>query len=414
MIRQFLFCLGILTLAACSPKVALRPATSADLQLRTDAGESTQLKAGCYDPLAYVEHPELIRMRYLRVNFHFMNSSDGRYNMPAKDMVQFARDWIYNTNENLSKNEKMFLPPGNNTPVIPIPYRYVITTDPGIPDDTGIYQHIDDTLCYVVKTGRERNISDKRMIKKYAVNDDTVLNVFVVSHHLDSVSSKTYKADGSGISLGSSVKLFGQWNKKPSPYDYRGVFNHEIGHSLGLSHTWGGHDGCDDTPAHPNCYNKGNTPPCDSLYSNNMMDYNLWSIALTPCQIGKILMHMANLNSIQRAMLLPNWCDFDPTATIAVTDSVRWRASADISGNIVVENGGRLEIACRLSIPAGATVTVKQGGTLVLLPTARLHNACGDQWGGIILETVGKTTGTILYMEGAKIEDSPLVPGVKS
>jgi hypothetical protein len=287
----------------------------------------------------------------------------------------------------------------------------VLTPDPSRPNDTGVYEHIDDTLCYVVKTGRDRNISDKRMIKKYAVNDDSVLNVFVVQHHLDSVGSKTYKADGSGISLGSSVKLFGKWNTQPNPYDYRGVFNHEIGHSLGLSHTWGGHDGCDDTPPHSNCYNKLPTPPCDSFYSNNMMDYNLWSIALTPCQIGKILLNIANLNSMQRALIIPNWCTLDTSANITIRDSVRWRAAADISGNIIIEPGGRLEIACRVSLPAGATITVRNGAELLLLPTAHLHNACGDQWGGIILETLGKKeAGRIQYMTGAKIEDSPFIP----
>jgi hypothetical protein len=317
---------------------------------------------------------------------------------------------MYTVNLELSKNEKMFLPPGNNTPVIPIPYRYVLTPDPTRPNDTGIYEHIDDTLCYVVKTGRDRNISDKRMIKKYAVNPDTVLNVFVVTHHLDSVGSKTYKADGSGISLGSSVKIFARWNTSPSPYNYRGVFNHEIGHSLGLAHTWGGHDGCDDTPAHSNCYNRSETPPCDSFYSNNMMDYNHWSIALTPCQIGKVLMNMANLNSLQRNILIPNWCELDTSASIIVRDSVRWRASADVSGNIIIERGGRLEIACRLSLPKNATITVREGGTLVLLPTARLHNACGDQWGGIIVETLGKKkAGVIQIMDGATIKDSPLI-----
>jgi hypothetical protein len=86
MTRQLLFCLPVLLLAACSPKVTLRPATTADLQMRTVDGTDNQFKAGCYDPLAYVEHPELIRMRYLRINFHFMNSSDGRYNMPSSAM----------------------------------------------------------------------------------------------------------------------------------------------------------------------------------------------------------------------------------------------------------------------------------------------------------------------------------------
>jgi hypothetical protein len=49
-----------------------------------------------------------------------------------------------------------------------------------------------------------------------------------MTHQLDSIKSKTYKPDGSGISLGSSVKVFGKWFKKPSVWDFRGIFNHEL------------------------------------------------------------------------------------------------------------------------------------------------------------------------------------------
>src|SRR5690606_17943489 len=115
-------------------------------------------------------------------------------------------------NDMLAANQPMQLPLGNNTPVIPIPWRYVITSDPSEPDDKGVYYHVDDELCYAVKTGRERNISDKRMIQKYAVRSDAVLNIFIQTHHLDSIASPTYKPDASGISLGSSVKIFGKWH----------------------------------------------------------------------------------------------------------------------------------------------------------------------------------------------------------
>lgn len=413
--RWLIFCgWWLSTLASCSPKILYRPATSEDLQLQPATAETSPLKAGCFDPLAYVEHPEIIRMKYVRLNFHFMNSTDGQYNMQEKDMEQFARDWVYVANQNLSRNQQMFLPHGNSTPVLPIPYRYVITPDPQVPGDKGVYQHIDDELCYAVKTGRERNISDKRMITKYAVHDDSILNVFVLTHQLDSIKSKTYKPDGSGISLGSSVKVFGQWFKKPSPWDYRGIFNHEIGHSLGLSHTWGGHDGCDDTPPHPNCYNKSDKPPCDSLYSNNMMDYNLHSIALTPCQIGKVLMNMNNIGSLQRNLVEPRWCHLDTSGNITIADSVRWRGSADLEGNLIIENGGHLEIGCRISMPPGATITIKRGGSLTVLPTGWIHNACGRQWNGIVMETLKKEKGKIIVMEGGRLEDSPLVTKSKS
>lgn len=412
MLRLYTACLCMILLAACSPKIMVRPATPEDIVRLPDTKAEREIST-CYNPLSYVAYPELIRPKYIRVNIHFMNSTDGRYNMPESETTAYAREWMKATNSNLEKNMKMFLPHGNETEVIPIPYRYVISPDPSIPGDDGIYYHVNDTLCYAVKTGRERNISDKRVIERYAIREDSVMNIFLQTHHLDSIPSPTYRPDASGISLGSSVKLFGNWHKRPSVWDIRGITNHEIGHSLGLAHTWGGHDGCDDTPAHPNCWNKKDTPPCDTMYSNNMMDYNAHMAALTPCQIGKILMNMARPGSIQRNILQPTWCTLDTSATITVRDSMRWEGSVDHEGNIIIQEGGLLEIACRVSMPEGSTLTIYPGGRLVILPDGKLHNSCNELWKGIELVVEGKRKGNLIVMEGGMIENTPLMPGTK-
>jgi len=342
-----------------------------------------------------------------------MNSSDGRYNMPKEEVNAYAHEWVKVANSNLERNMKMFLPAGNDTPLLPIPYRYVISPDPSVPGDSGVYYHIDDELCYAVKTGRERNISDKRVIQKYAIRDDSVMNLFVQTHQLDSIKSPTYKPDASGISLGSSLKIFGRWFERPNVWGLRGITNHEIGHSLGLSHTWLGHDGCDDTPVHPNCWNKTDKPPCDTLYSNNMMDYNAHEAALTPCQIGKVLLNMARIGSIQRNILEPRWCHLDTTATITIRDSVRWEGSADLEGNLIIGPGATLEIGCRVSLPSDAFIQIHPGGKLVVLSTGKLHNACGETWAGIQLLKVKKNTGSLYLMEGAVIENTPKPLGTK-
>jgi hypothetical protein len=408
MFRLYVVFLAILGLSACSPKLMFSPATTDDLVMMPEPAIPDLKISSCFDPLSYVAYPEWIRPKFIRVNIHFMNSRDGRYNMPEEETAAWAREWIKVTNSNLDQNMKMFLPVGNETPVMNIPYRYVIYPDPSIPLDDGIYYHINDTLCYAVKTGRDRNISDKRVIDRYAINDDSVMNIFLLTHHLDSIPSPTYKPDASGISLGSSVKIFGNWHKKPSVWDIRGITNHEIGHSLGLSHTWGGHDGCDDTPAHPNCWNKTNKPPCDSLYSNNMMDYNAHMAALTPCQIGKILMNMGRLGSIQRNILMPTWCKLDTNANVVITDSIRWEGSQDLEGNVVIKENGILEIGCRVSLPEGAKITIYPGGKLIILKDGRLHNSCNGTWVGIEMVEEKKKKGSIFVMKGGKIENTSL------
>jgi len=405
--------LCIVALSACSPKIIVRPATADDVVLLPRTTSDTKINS-CYAPLAYVAHPELMPMKYVRINIHFMNSTDGRYNMPESEATAYARDWINAVNSNLEHNMKMFLPHNNETPVLPIPYRYVISPDPNVPGDDGVYYHVDDELCYAVKTGRERNISDTRVIEKYAIRDDSVLNIFLQTHQLDSIKSPTYKPDASGISLGSSVKIFGRWFEKPNVWDIRGIANHEIAHSLGLSHTWGGYDGCDDTPPHPNCWNKKDTPPCDTMYSNNMMDYNAHMAALTPCQIGKILMNMTRVGSIQRSILEPRWCDLDTSATITISDSVRWEGSADLEGNIIINPGGTLEIGCRISMPKEATIKIFPGGQLIILSSGRIHNSCNESWGGVELVKEGKATGKVFISEGGLIENTPQPLGNKS
>lgn len=392
--------------------MTVRPAMQEDVRILPRSAAPQPKVDPCYDPMSYVAHSALMPMKYIRVNFHFMNSTDGKYSIPESEVTAYARDWITVTNSNLEKNMKMFLPVGNTTPMMPIPYRYAITPDPSIPGDDGVYYHIDDELCYTVKTGRERNISDRRVIKKYGVRTDSVMNIFVQTHHLDSIPSKTYKPDISGISLGSSVKIFGRWFEKPNVWDLRGITNHEIGHSLGLSHTWTGHDGCDDTPSHPNCWNVSETPPCDSLFSNNMMDYNAHMAAVTPCQIGKVLLNMARLGSIQRNILEPRWCDLDTNATVVVTDSVRWSGSVDLEGNIVLANDAVLEIGCRVSLPAGAEILVHPGAKLILLSNGKLHNSCGDVWKGVQLMKEKKKSGMLYIMEGGVIENIPQPLGV--
>ena len=138
-----------------------------------------------------------------------------------------------------------------------------------------------------------------------------------------------------------------------------------------------------------------------------MMDYNAHMGALTPCQIGKILMNMTRLGSIQRNILEPRWCVLDTSATITVSDSVRWEGSADLEGNVIIKEGGVLEIGCRVSMPEGATIKIFPGGKLVVLSSGKIHNSCNSQWGGVELIKEGKLIGSVSIMEGGVIENSP-------
>jgi hypothetical protein len=297
----------------------------------------------------------------------------------------------------------MHLPLNNSTPMLPVPWYYVLTPDPAIPGHDGIYFNHDPDLYYY-RHGKNTNRTSRDVINKYAVRSDSVINIFLMPHHPDSVRSPTYRAVGTGIMLGSGIKVAQVFTPDLSPESCVGLLNHEIGHALGLSHTWGGNDGCDDTPKHDNCWYYTETPPCDSLVSNNMMDYNAWQAAVTPCQIGRVLRNVANPDSRVRKFVRNDWCTYDPAKTITITDSIHWNAPKDLSGDIVIADGGILQLSCRLSLPLGARIVVAPAGRLIL-DGCQIHNACGDQWQGIEIQERGKEHGVVEIIESPRIEN---------
>ncbi len=354
---------------------------------------------------------ENMPLRWLRVNLHFMNAADSTFNYNGEEAKTFGRAMIEQANYALANNQPMWLPRGNSTAVLPTRYRYVLTSSQGYEQDSAIYCHYDSHLFWFVSRGRNRNNYNRDVIKQYGIGLDSIINLFVMPHHPDSVLSESYKVTTAGIALGSGVKLSGIFETKKEPWAVKGLINHEIGHVLGLRHTWNTNDGCDDTPRNLNCWNKTLESPCDTAASNNLMDYNANQHAWTPCQLGKIHRAMSRETGLVRELLVPAWCRRDTTTNMTIIGSEIWDGARDLTGDLIISSGATLIINCRVSIPPGGQIIVENGATLKL-HNAKLHNACGQEWQGIKVYEDRRNPGQVVYTGDTLIEDISIRDGI--
>lgn len=396
------FLLSVILLSTtCSPKLNKIWIGSDTEIAKLEDPETYQ--SPCNDPVNYAPD-EFSDSRKVRINIHIINNPEETANFKFAEGKKFLKNLFYNANEKLGLNTKMNLPVGNDTPVLDPHFRYSLVATEG--SEEGFYYHLDEHDYYFLNKGRKKNNYKKAVVKRYAVMEDSVVNVFLISHPQDSLGSKTYKATRTGIALGNSLKISGIFSKKEKPPWYFGaLWNHEVGHVLGLAHAWNKYDGCDDTPVHPNCWDEDSGPPCDGTYSNNVMDYNKSQTAYTPCQIGKIHKGFSQLNSRIRGVVVPQWCTADTTKDIVIEKETHWQGARDLRRNIIVREGASLHLHCRVSMAKGTKVTVEPNAELHLHSYSQIHNSCGDLWDGVEVVTKKDASKQLFFYGDGRLED---------
>jgi len=355
----------------------------------------------CNEHMYYVPD-SLSPVRYVRVCVHLMDDSLGTQNFSLEEGRGFVKALINNANMRLIENHRMNLPEGNQTPALNPRYQYKIVAATDDPEDDGFYRHFDNQLYYFVNKGKYRNNYSRKVIDKYAINPDSIINIFIMPHHPDSIASESYKAHRTGIALGTSLKIAGVVEERNAPWMSATLLNHEVGHILGLSHSWMRYDRCDDTPEHDNCWGQTEEPPCNGTVSNNLMDYNASQMAITPCQLAIIHKGFNKENHKNRKLCEVNWCRLDNSKTIYIRDTTHWYGARDIIHNIEIMNGGELNIYCRLSMPENGMITVHPEASLVL-HDAELHNDCALEWQGIRLLSRKEKQASLVSMGTSRI-----------
>jgi len=205
---------------------------------------------------------------------------------------------------------------------------------------------------------------------------------------------------------------------------------HEIGHVLGLRHTYsvtccaetmlqsnfdylddffGGTNSCPQLPMP--AANWCNVGPNDDCSKNWMGAYGAQnSREATPKQLGRV--HRSSMLSSARKYFIPNTSYIQDHL---VSSNEIWDFNIRMYGNIRVKSGASLTIRCKVNMPPGSKIIVEENAQLII-EGGTITNIENKTWQGIELEGDNTKTqypengiyyhGRLITMDDAKIENA--------
>jgi hypothetical protein len=300
-----------------------------------------------------------------RINFHFLRKLDGS-GIYQEDQSENVAEIVEHLNifyENIYN------------PVIEVSPPAVYINDSRIRfEEYGIYYH------YSNEDYESGVTCDSYYYNIYGIDKETVFNIFF------------YKNDNFNNTNGCG------------PFPYVNIFNyfqnyanmqliaHELGHVIGLSHTFAGcnDDGIDDT-YHPDInlgfYECGMNEPyyrdCYPYYftgiSNNIMGYNKCRSYLSPKQLA-IVQYKNITDPIRRRYIKYIYDETYPDINI-ISNAV-WESSKVITSNLIINNDKELLIKCNVNLGPNSKIIIKPGAKLII-DGGELRSLCSEPWSGI-------------------------------
>ncbi len=322
--------------------------------------------------------PEHNPIKKVRLILHIFQKNDGSGNFQQTEKdISWIRSQIFREVNSIMAN----LPPmkleTNSKHIKDSRIRYHLDT---------ILFHQDD-FAWDMKCDKHGKASCKisfrfgnELYEKYVASASDLEHKFQAIHLFFGENEKG-KGRASGIGDKKWTIITGSYTMYQSKnfWEPAGLIRHELGHNLGLIHTWDTDDYCDDTPRNSGCWNGENC-------SNNMMDYNAQQAALTACQLGRMHFYLCGKRGNISEALIDDYCTHDGSSIeIWTGDTVHWKAEKYIHGNIRIHKNAVLIVSCLLSLPEYAKITILKNGKLIV-DGGTITNVCNANWEGVKIQ----------------------------